>query len=301
MKRFLASLSWVLLLSGFAFSQTGTSYSTGPNGPHGSMHFQAPFYRSVITGAPYSAERVDEHVQTLADGTHINETYPETKFYRDSMGRTREERPVFRGPIERHADAAKGPLVVEINDPVARVRYIFIVGETVAHRQELPEGPQHPNSRVQTGQPIGGVAGGVISVAGDIPETAPPPSPVAHKAAVSARQAADDPNRPHTTQEDLGTEVIEGIQAEGHRITTTWPVGSMGNDRPITNTHESWRSPELKEIILSKTDDPRTGEQTNKLVNINRSEPDASLFEPPTGFTVKDETGEFTIEWGTQR
>jgi hypothetical protein len=265
------------------------------------MHFQAAFYRSVITGAPYSAEKVTESVQTLADGTHIADTYPETKFYRDSMGRTREERPVFRGAIGRHTNTPKPPAVVEINDPVAHVRYVFIVGEPVAHRQELPDGPQHPSTRVQTGQPISGVAGGVISVAAGLGETVLPPPPIAHKLAVGAGQGADDPNRPHTTTEDLGTEIIEGIQAEGQRTTTTWPVGSLGNDRPITHTQEAWRSPELKEIILTKRDDPRSGEQTNKLVNISRSEPDASLFEPPAGYTVKDETGEFTIEWGTQR
>jgi hypothetical protein len=254
------------------------------------MQFQVPSYRGpVITGAPYSAEKINEHVQTLTDGTRIAETYPETKFYRDSMGRTREERPAYRGPIERHPNVAKSPTVVEINDPVAHVRYIFIVGEPVAHRQELPDKPQ----RGLRG--AGPVAGG-----SDAP---PPPPPTARQVAPStaARHAADDPNRPHTTTEDLGTEIIEGIQVEGHRLTTTWPVGAMGNDRPMTDTHETWRSPELKEIILSKSDDPRFGEQTNKVVNIDRSEPDASLFEPPAGYTVKDETGEFTIEWGTPR
>jgi len=97
--------------------------------------------------------------------------------------------------------------------------------------------------------------------------------------------------------EDLGTQIIEGIPAEGKRHTTTYPVGFMGNDRPITNTSESWTSPDLKEVILSKSNDPRSGEHTHKLVNISRNEPDPSLFEPPPGYTVKNETGEFTINW----
>jgi hypothetical protein len=240
------------------------------------MHFHAPGYRgSVISGAPYSAERVNEHVQTLADGTRIAETYPATKIYRDSMGRTREDRPVLRGPIERHVDAPKSPIVVEINDPVARLRYIFIEDEPVVHREELPDGPQ----RTPGGAHVGGSMTDMVSVAG--------------------RHGADDSTRPHTTSEDLGTENIEGIQVEGHRLTTTWPVGAEGNDRPVTHTQETWRSPELKVVILSKSDDPRFGEQTNKLVNLSRSEPDASLFEPPAGYTVKDETGEFTIDWST--
>jgi len=57
----------------------------------------------------------------------------------------------------------------------------------------------------------------------------------------------------------------------------------------------------LKEVILSKTDDPQYGEQTEKLINISRSEPDASLFEAPAGYTVKDETGELTLEWNSRR
>jgi hypothetical protein len=46
----------------------------------------------AVTGAPYSAEEVTEHVQTLADGTHITQPSPKTIFYRDSLGRTRIER-----------------------------------------------------------------------------------------------------------------------------------------------------------------------------------------------------------------
>jgi hypothetical protein len=290
MNRILASFSCGLLFSASALCQISSSLSTGPSGMHGTMQFQAAFYRGAVTGAPYSAEKVDEHVQMLADGTRIAETYPETKFYRDSMGRTRDEHPVFRGPIERHPNAAKSPIVVEINDPVAHVRYIFIVDEPVVHRQELPDSPRRG---FRGAGPLDGRS-----------SDAPSPPPHTTRAVVPslpARGGADDPTRVHTTSEDLGTQIIEGMQAEGRKLTTTWPVGSMGNDRPITHTQETWTSPELKEIILSKTDDPRFGEQTNKLFNINRSEPEASLFEPPPGYTVKDETGEFTIEWGATR
>jgi hypothetical protein len=282
MKRFLASVACALFLSAVSLSQIfstlSTSVSTGPNGVHGTLHFHAPLYRgSAITGAPYSAERVSDHVQTLADGTRIAGTYQETKIYRDSMGRTREERPAFRGSIERQADAPKSSIVVEINDPVARLRYTFIEDDPVVHRQELPDSPQ----RTPGGAHVSGSATDMVSFGG--------------------RRGVDDATRPHTTSEDLGTENIEGIQVEGHRLTTTWPVGAEGNDRPLTHTQETWRSPELKVVILSKSNDPRFGEQTNKLVNISRSEPDPSLFEPPAGYTVKDEAGEFTIDWSTAR
>jgi hypothetical protein len=51
--------------------------------------------------------------------------------------------------------------------------------------------------------------------------------------------------------EKLEPQTIEGVPAEGKRITTTWPEGSrMGNDRPITSVVESWRSPELQIPLL---------------------------------------------------
>jgi hypothetical protein len=305
MNRFLASFSCALLFTAFAPCQVSSTFSTSSTGAHGTMHFQAPLYRGpVITGAPYSAEKVDEHMQTLADGTHITETFPGTKIYRDSMGRTREERPAFRSAMESHPNAFKGAIIVEINDPVARVRYIFTADEPVAHRQELPaEGPRGISAQVQTGRVVGSTATGIAAVAGGVGEAEPPSPPTVRAVAPSApvRRQVPDPNRPQTTTEDLGTQIIEGIQAEGKRHTTTWPAGAIGNDRPISNMHETWRSPELKEDILRKSDDPRSGEFTFKLLNINRSEPDPSLFEVPPGYTVKDETGEFTIEWSATR
>jgi hypothetical protein len=54
-------------------------------------------------------------------------------------------------------------------------------------------------------------------------------------------------------------------------------------------------------VILSHMNDPRSGEQTLKLININRSEPDPSLFQPPPDYTVVDEKADFTIKWGSQQ
>jgi hypothetical protein len=297
MNRFLASFgcSCALLFSAVAFCQVSTSITTSAGSMHGTARFEPPNHGvRAIVGAPYSADRIDERVQTLADGTHITQTFPETKIYRDSMGRTREERPTYGGPLEGHAIESKAAVIVEINDPVAHLRYIFTLTEPVAHRQELPaEKSRGSSPQLQTGH----------GVAGSIGETEPLPRAAVRAVAPStaARRAVDDPNRPQFTTEDLGTQIIEGIQAEGHRQTTTWPVGAIGNDRPVTNTNETWRSPDLREDILRKSDDPRSGESTYKLVNISRSEPDPSLFEAPPGYAVKDEAGEFTISWSSPR
>jgi hypothetical protein len=83
-------------------------------------------HRPVVTGAPYSAEVVYEHIQTLADGTHITQKAQSTRQYRDSEGRTRLE------------TSPGGAQIVEIQDPVNGFRYLLDVQNHVAHRFAPP-------------------------------------------------------------------------------------------------------------------------------------------------------------------
>jgi hypothetical protein len=112
--------------------------------------------------------------------------------------------------------------------------------------------------------------------------------------------SADRP-RPEIRQEDLGTQNIEGVMAQGRRTTQIWPAGSQGNDRPFQTVSESWYSPDLKLTVLSKNSDPRSGESTVKLTSIDRSEPPLTQFQPPPDYTVVEETGTFEIQWTTKR
>ncbi len=89
-----------------------------------------------------------------------------------------------------------------------------------------------------------------------------------------------------TRTEDLGEQNIEGVSAKGTRTITTIPAGAIGNERPIETVYEKWYSPELQIVVLTKHSDPRFGEQTYRLTNINRSEPDPSLFQVPSGYKV---------------
>ena len=92
-----------------------------------------------------------------------------------------------------------------------------------------------------------------------------------------------------TRTEDLGVQTIEGVEAVGTRTITTIPAGAIGNERPIEMVYEKWYSNELQLVILSKNSDPRFGEQTYRLTNIVRSEPDPALFELPPGYKVISE------------
>ena len=89
-------------------------------------------------------------------------------------------------------------------------------------------------------------------------------------------------------QEQLGAQTIEGVVAEGTRTTFTIAAGKIGNDRPIVTVNERWYSQELQTVVLSKNSDPRMGETTYRLTNIDRSEPDPSLFQVPADYRIEE-------------
>ena len=60
--------------------------------------------------------------------------------------------------------------------------------------------------------------------------------------------------------EPLGTRQIEGVIAEGTRMTTTIPAGQIGNLNPINVVTERWFSKELQMAVLITRRDPRSGE-----------------------------------------
>ena len=99
---------------------------------------------------------------------------------------------------------------------------------------------------------------------------------------------APEVERVKPVKESLGKQTIEGVEAEGTRTTVTFPAGMMGNERPINIVSERWYSNELQTVVLSKHSDPRFGETTYRLTNINRSEPARTLFEVPSDYTVKE-------------
>lgn len=94
---------------------------------------------------------------------------------------------------------------------------------------------------------------------------------------------------PKPVTESLGKQSIEGVEAEGTRSTVTFPAGTFGNERPINVVSERWYSPELQMVVMTKHSDPRFGETSYRLTNINRSEPARNLFEVPSDYTLKAE------------
>lgn len=111
---------------------------------------------------------------------------------------------------------------------------------------------------------------------------------LANKENAAPAEAARRVMKFSTNTEQLGKQMIEGVECEGTRAVTTIPTGAIGNERPIETVRESWFSPELKMIILTKQSDPRFGESNYRVTNISRAEPDGSLFEVPSDYTVKE-------------
>jgi hypothetical protein len=286
-------------------AQTGTvtsSTSTASSQTvRGAATMSAPrFAGPVFTNAPYSAQRVVEHVQVGADGTRFTTTNQQETIYRDSQGRTRTERRMMMG-----ANAPESPTLIEITDPVSNVGYTLDAQNKVAHRYSL----QGPPGRAMTAVSASGTASSntaVLSMISGVatasePPPPPPPPGVPPAFVMNTPVQRNGVSRPDVKQEDLGTQMIEGVLAKGTRHTQTWPTGSAGNDRPFQTVSETWYSESLKMPVLTRNSDPRGGENTMKLTNISLSEPMSTLFAPPADFTVVDETGPFEIRWSSPR
>jgi hypothetical protein len=87
--------------------------------------------------------------------------------------------------------------------------------------------------------------------------------------------------------ENLGTQVVNGVSATGTRTTETITAGAIGNQQPIQIVRETWVSVDLKVPVQIKTSDPRFGNMVMQLTNIVQGEPDASLFQVPSSYTIK--------------
>ena len=98
------------------------------------------------------------------------------------------------------------------------------------------------------------------------------------------------PERAHASAktEDLGTQVIQGVSAQGKRVTRAIPAGKEGNEKEIDIVTETWYSPDLQVVVMSKTSDPRFGDSMYQLNAITRTEPDPALFAVPSDYTVKE-------------
>jgi TonB family protein len=331
----------------------------------GSIAFQffsqeMTFDNNLVIGAPFSADIGSETIQTLADGTRIIQSFT-GRIYRDSQGRTRNERAFQMGGTSESIQT------IAIYDPVGGASYILDPETRIAHKTDVPvrvalprhlspsasvaanesakaEAPKKVNvsSGVLQGLPLKKAAPAyppmaraarasgpvvvqiLISESGEVIEAAVASGhPLLSDAALQAArkwifrptmlsgkpvkirgllrfnfklineepspgQDARSATKYAINTERLKNQLVEGIECEGARNVTTIAVGAIGNDRLIETVSETWYSPELSMMILSKRSDPRFGESIYRVTNIDRAEPESSLFQVPSDYTIKE-------------
>jgi len=107
---------------------------------------------------------------------------------------------------------------------------------------------------------------------------------------IPAPSPQSPPAKPETTRENIGSESIEGLPVRGVRVSQTYPAGALGNDRPLTVVTEYWYLEALRLNLLTKRSDPRYGEQTVRVTELVRQEPDAAMFAIPDEYKLLRET-----------
>jgi hypothetical protein len=279
-----------------------------------------------VKGAPYSAETIIEGNQALADGNRISKKTT-GRVYRDSEGRTRREEDRPNGAMTISITDPVGGFSYSL-DAVNKVawRTPMGVGGAIMGKLEAAQasttrrvyeertnaegqrevgfastpmtdedkrkieaaaaarraGAEDAQSAAVAGG--GGGRGGGGATAGVAPAARAGGGGGRGGAVGGFARGSVTP----ATVGPLEHRTIEGVAVEGRKTTTVIPAGQIGNEQPITVTSEQWRSPELKVLVMTRHNDPRSGESTYRLQNIIRAEPDRSLFMVPADYTVKD-------------
>jgi hypothetical protein len=156
---------------------------------------------------------------------------------------------------------------VQIVDPVAKVRYRLDAQRQIAHRYAFSV----PEERIWRIEPP------PAETADQSPSARVERAPVQTATTLESLEQGGETLRRKVSRVSLGTQTIEGIETVGTRTTITIPVGAEGNDRPIEIVCENW-----------KCTDPLRGDHTTRIVSVDRSEPDPSLFQVPADFRIVD-------------
>jgi hypothetical protein len=141
-------------------------------------------------------------------------------------------------------------LSAHIYDPSSRLSIFYNPFEHLARERNLPQPPMAP--------------------ANSVPATTPP-------------------NNPYFKQENIGTQPLGGLTLTGIRKTHIIPANMSSTGKEIAVVDEYWYSPDLSIYMIIKHNDPRTGEQLVAVSNVERHEPDASVFAVPANYKIVDE------------
>jgi hypothetical protein len=199
-----------------------------------------------IPNAPLLAVVNTQSTQILKDGTTLNQKTL-SAIARDGHGRIFNE----RRPMVPASETATPPILsIHIYDPQTRTNTFIDPQNRIAWQNTLNRPPSSLPPEV-----------GSIPLVGSSPPS------------------------PYVKEEDLGTRKMEGVDVHGLRETQTIPAEANGG-KELTIVDEYWYSEDLRLNMLTIHKDPRTGEQTTTVTQVNRGEPDAAIFEIPSDYKV---------------
>lgn len=213
--------------------------------------FSGGEFVTPVGGLSFSAVVEQKMTQTLKDGTTFQRRT--TAFIaRDFRGRIHNE---SREVLSITSTREPALLSIHIYDPDTRLNTFLNPRTHIARQSTLPNPPL----------------------------TAPPLD--------WAQQKTANDNAPTNVKlEDLGTNDLDGVEVHGYRRAITLNIKASGTNQPVVITDEYWYSDELHLNMLAKHSDPRTGELTVAVTQLNRNEPSADLFEVPTNYKIVDVT-----------
>ena len=279
----------------------------------------------LVKGAPYSADAVTETNQPLPDGNVISHKTL-SRVYRDTEGRTRQEsfrgdamRSVYiSDPVAGMSytlmpgskSAVSIPRIVRPERVDRRAPRDEGTGSSQDRTLDTErkiivrtiDGHDLPGTREEVRVQVVRIGEKDIAVLPTPPT--PPTAPTAPGALAPLPALPPIPPIPaipgvHTMRFEstaglgkgvtskLGHRDFDGVKAEGTQIVWTIQAGQVGNRNPILITKESWYSPELQVTVMTRHNDPRTGESIYRLAGIKRAEPSIDLFKVPEGYSMK--------------
>jgi hypothetical protein len=227
----------LVLPLGYAGAQSATTASQ-PQERLATGGLISSLFAAPVVGQPYSAVQVHSTTQTLADGSTVSH-HGHHVVARDAEGRVHVEVRLANGH-----NGQPDEVMVFVMDPVAHTLTTWLSGA-----------PNQPK------------------VASVFKITAPENQGATRPTSRPDPSEASRP-QPIITTEDLGTQVMQGLEASGKRTTTIVPVGRTSAD--------------LRLVVKQEWNDPRSGKGTVVLEKLSRTDPDPALFRVPPGYEVKN-------------
>jgi hypothetical protein len=207
-----------------------------------------------VPGYPITGTVDAENTRTDSHGKTLIARF-RSKIYRDSNGRTRLEWDM--SPLDE--PPKPGWFMIDIYDPTTRTSIRLQPSIKAASKSHFPA----PNEKLQQ-----------VCKGSDFSKIHPKDR---------AQMAI-----PQVSQKEFAHDVVDGMVVRHGRESLELSPNSSGKRSGYARVTDYWFSQELQAFVLVKRSGPGKSQHTVKLSDINRAEPDPSLFTVPPGYQVSE-------------